>query len=195
MVDTKPSKLEKWNQRYLTSFQPNRPAQVLVENQHLLPAGGTALDLACGLGGNALLLAQLGLQTHAWDLSDVAISKLERFAQTQQLAIHCRCAELKPALLAERSFDVIVVSGFLDRNLCHYIAKALKIKGILLYQTHTAAKALAFGPSNPEFLLQPGELLQLFSSLAPIVYREEGDCGDLLQGLRNQAYLIARRGQ
>jgi len=59
---------DKWNARYrMADTTVADPAVVLSENLHLLPARGCALDLACGAGANALLLARHGLETHAWD--------------------------------------------------------------------------------------------------------------------------------
>lgn len=184
----------KWNQRYQHKQTPNPAAAVLSDNRHLLPTQGKALDLACGLGGNALLLASHGLDTQAWDLSDIAIDKLQRLADQAQLPLQACCIDLDQQSLPAASFDLICVSGFLDRSLCPAIAAALKPAGLLFYQTHTLAKATpANGPSSPGFLLKTGELLQLFATLTPLVYREELDCGDLQQGLRNQAYLVARQ--
>jgi hypothetical protein len=60
---------------------------VLVEFQHLLPDHGVALDLAAGLGGNALLLAWYGLATHAWDISPVAMERLRGFAAERGLSV------------------------------------------------------------------------------------------------------------
>ena len=76
----------KWNQRHGQAEGPGRPAQVLAENRHLLPAVGEALDLACGLGANALLLAEAGLQVTAWDLSPVAIQRLSQLAGERGLS-------------------------------------------------------------------------------------------------------------
>ena len=183
----------KWNQRYQGSEVPNRAAQVLRENLHLLPTQGNALELACGLGGNALLLAQQGLNTEAWDLSEVALQKLKEFAYQRQLSINTCVANLGEDPLQQNSYDVVVVSAFLERSLCDTIIGALKPGGLLFYQTFTQEKIGPGGPSNPDFLLQPGELLQLFSSIDLIAYRQESNCGDLSQGLRNQAYLVARK--
>ena len=69
----------RWDQRYADALAPNPPARVLTDNLHLLPAEGDALELACGLGGNALALAGAGLRTQAWDLSPVALAKLTSF--------------------------------------------------------------------------------------------------------------------
>src|SRR3569832_2422999 len=60
---------DRWDARYREAGLPGAPATVLLENAHLLPREGTALDLACGLGANALLLAERGLTSHAWDIS------------------------------------------------------------------------------------------------------------------------------
>ncbi len=198
-ADPKPSttdnpQQQKWNQRYQRSQSAPSPARVLSDNAHLLPNQGQALDLACGLGGNALLLAKHGLVTQAWDLSDVVIHKLQGVAEQRQLPLQAHCVDLDQQPLPVAMFDVISVSGFLDRELCPAITAALKSGGLLFYQTHTLAKVgPTAGPSNPNFLLQAGELLQLFSELVPLVYLEEQDCGDLTQGLRNQAYLVARK--
>ena len=65
---------EIWNERYRAmTGEPPAPAAVLAENAHLLPRQGAALELACGRGGNALLLARLGFVVTARDQSDVAI--------------------------------------------------------------------------------------------------------------------------
>ncbi len=187
----------RWDSRYKQATQAPAPAAVLTDNLHLLPTSGKALDLACGLGGNALWLAERGLTVEAWDCSAVALEKLQQMAGQRSLEITTRVADLDDTLPEAASFDLIVVSSFLNRTLCPAIANALRPGGILAYQTFTQAQAVSGlgGPSNPAFLLAPGELLCLFADLAPCVYREERDCGDLQQGLRNQAYLLATRGR
>lgn len=65
-----------------------------MDNQHLLPALGRALALACGLGGNALLLAAHGLETHAWDISDVAVARLQERARQQGLSLHAEVRDI-----------------------------------------------------------------------------------------------------
>ncbi|MEH6470409.1 MAG: methyltransferase domain-containing protein [Halopseudomonas sp.] len=183
----------KWNQRYQQAERINPAARVITDNLHLLPLQGNALELACGLGGNALELAGQGLNTQAWDLSNIAIDKLQQLAELQQLPLQARCIDIQQHSLSPESFDLICVTGFLERSLCPAIIAALKPSGLLFYQTFTRAKINQSGPSNPQFLLQQGELLSLFGALTPLVYREELDSGKLEQGLRNQAYLVARK--
>lgn len=183
---------DKWDNRYRDAGA-GETAQVLRENSHLLPASGDALDLACGLGGNALLLAQTGLHTHAWDISEVAIERLNAQAAATGLALITERRDVLAAPPKIGSFDVIVVSRFLERRLCKTLMAALRPNGLLFYQTFTRDKASPGGPSNPDFLLAENELLSLFAGLRLRVYREEGRIGDVRHGLRNEALLVAQK--
>lgn len=164
---------------------------VLQENNHLLPVTGRALDLACGLGSNALFLAKLGLKTEAWDISPVAIEKLQQIAQQENLPLTATQQDLTALSPIAEQYDVIVVSHYLDRPFCKKIVSMLKPEGLLFYQTFTAEKVSVGGPTNPKFVLAQNELLELFSELSVLVYREEGLIGDSAQGFRNQAMLVA----
>ena len=185
---------EKWDRihREATAGEP-AAARVLADFRHLLPRRGTALDLACGRGGNALLLTGAGLETHAWDISAVALERLTQAATRRGLIIHARQRDVAAAPPAAGSFDVIVVSRFLERTIAPALAAALRPQGLLFYQTFTVDKDPAVGPRNPAYLLERGELLTLFTELRPVVYREEGRIGDLGKGFRNEAMLIARK--
>jgi SAM-dependent methyltransferase len=166
---------------------------VLVENSYLLPAGGVALDLACGLGANACLLARCGLDTVGWDYSRVAIDALTELAITTGLSLQ---GEVRDAIAdppQPGSFDVIVVSHFLERSLAPSLEAALRRGGLLFYQTFTRIRVDDGGPSNPAFRLDGNELLGLFSGLRVLVYREEGRVGDIRQGFRNEAMLVAQK--
>jgi tellurite methyltransferase len=184
----------KWNHIYSQSGQACYPAvQVLTENDYLLPATGTALDLACGMGANAVYLVELGLAVTAWDISFVAIEKLTAYAAQQGLNINACQEEIVADSFTECSFDVIVVSRFLDRTLSDAIIGALKPGGLLFYQTFTEEKTSRKPPNNPDYLLTENELLALFSPLRIIFYRENALIGDRLRGLRNEAQFIGQK--
>lgn len=189
------SQQEKWNRRYRQRTAGRPPAcLVLQEYLHLLPQSGRALDLAAGRGGNALLLAERGLLAEAWDISDVALGQLQQQAARLGLALTTSQRDIISLPPAPASFDVIVVSRFLHRPLCPQIAAALRPGGLLFYQTFTRERLeSAATPANPDYLLQHNELLQLFAGLSLIAYREEGNIGDTAQGLRNEAWLVARQ--
>jgi SAM-dependent methyltransferase len=184
---------ERWDSRYRDAGGPHAPAKVLVDNAHLLPREGTALDLACGLGGNALFLAGLGLETYAWDISPVAVDKLGALARQRGLPV---IAEVKDALrdsIPPARFDVVVVAHYLERALTQPIIQALKLRGLLCYQTFTRTAVSEAGPEKDEWRLADGELLTMFAPLRPLVYREEGRVGDLSRGFRDKALLVAMK--
>ncbi len=194
MVGTPPD-TERWDARYRgeTGDLPT-PCFALHEYRHLLPTQGSALDLACGRGGNTLLLARHGLESHGWDCSAVALEQLAAEALQQGVTVHTEQRDVVAAPPAPGSFDVIVVSRFLERHLCPAIATALRPGGLLFYQTFTRERSNPeCGPRNPDYLLDHNELLRLFAGLEVVAYREEGTLGDTRQGLRNEALLIARR--
>lgn len=176
---------EKWDgiHRAAPAKEPGA-ARVLAENSHLLPPRGTALDLACGRGGNALLLAAAGLETHAWDISGVALQRLATAASRLRCVIHTLQRDVSADPPPPDTFDIIVVSRFLDRAIAPALAAALTPGGLLFYQTFTVDKPPDTGPRNPDYLLQRGELPSLFAELRPVFYREEG---------RGEAMLIARK--
>jgi len=156
----------KWNVRHRfhkeTSPELPQAADVLLQNLHFLPKTGQALDLAAGRGGNAKLLHEKGLHTSAWDLSDVAMQAL----QTAVPGVNTEVRDVIKRPPAPMSFDVIVVTRFLDRSLCTHIEQALRVHGVLFYQTFTK------GLSNPDFMLHANELLQLFPTLHVQWYAE-----------------------
>lgn len=183
----------KWDGIYRQREGEVTAVSVLLENQHLLPSKGRALDLACGLGGNAKVLAKAGLEVDAWDLSPVAINQLQQEADLQKLNINAQVHDVIAKPPATASFDVIVVSFFLDRDLCEKLMSALKPGGLVFYQTYCQDKVDQTGPKNPDYLLADNELLRLFSSLKVRVYREEALLGDHQQGFRNIAFLVAEK--
>ena len=187
---------EKWDARYRdTPAATLEPAYVLAEYGYLLPAAGEALDLASGLGGNALYLARRGLRCTAWDISRVAMERLASQAAAEGLSIACQARDLTAQPLPEQRFDVIVVSRYLERSLCPQISAALRPGGLLFYQSFCRDKLdTGVGPANPDFLLATNELLQLFPDLIVRLYRDEGRTGDTSAGLRNESCLVAEKG-
>ncbi len=184
----------KWDKIY-QGLEPDclLPIEVLIKNDFLLPATGNALDLASGLGANAIFLANKGLAVTAYDISIVAINKLNAYAAQQGLDINACHENIAPKSFSECAFDVIVVSRFLDRRLSDAIIDALKPDGLLFYQTFTKEKTTPTSPNNPDYLLNRNELLTLFSSLQVILYRENGLVGLPSSGLRNQVQFIGQK--
>ncbi len=186
---------DKWNLRYAAVHVPNKVIDVLELNQHLLPEGGKSLDLACGLGGNALRMAELGFTSYAWDISDSAINKVREFAQERQLELLAQQVDISQLQqqqeMIRHGFDVVIVSRFLLRDIVAQLITALNPGGLIFYQTFVNTQN--DGPKNPDFRLASNELLQLFSALTIRFYREDGVLGDMTRGIRNEAMLVAQK--
>lgn len=184
---------DKWDAIYKASNHDQcSPSRVLLDYAYLLPKTGRALDLACGTGMNAVFLAQHGLETYAWDISKQAIEKLNRTAIKLNINIMAEVRDVVSFPPDKNSFDVIVVTHFLDRQLIPKIIKAICENGLLFYQTFTRDRIDDTGPGNPDYRLQKNELLKLCNSLNILLYQEDGLVGDHQQGLRNEAMLIGQ---
>lgn len=184
-----------WDERHAQAADPGRVPVVLTQFAALLPSAGQALDLACGRGAGALWLARRGLAVSAWDYSSVAIDRLRQAARSQGLAIDAQQRDVCSTPLPPDSFDLILVSQFLERRLFDAIAAALKPGGVLCYQTFGPASSGSQGPRNPEFRLASNELLRSFPALTVRAYLEPGDGGATDDPSRGLALLVAMRGQ
>ncbi len=169
----KNNRAKKWDEKYQTATLQSRanPCYVLKQHSHLLPFYGQALELACGLGGNARFMAQCGLHTQAWDISDTALTLLNNWANLNQLPIEPLLTDLEQMILPYQQYDVIVISRYLDRDLFEGIEQALKPNGLLFYQTFLAPPH-EHAPQNPSFYVHSSELNQVWPSLVTEVYGE-----------------------
>ncbi|WP_286837365.1 class I SAM-dependent methyltransferase [Spongiibacter sp.] len=167
---------QKWQQRYADARLPQPPCWLLNTYSHWLPDRGYGLDVACGLGGNAMALARAGLTVDALDYADNAVDKLNDYARREQLSISAKWGDLESqGLHAEQRYDVIVVSYYLHRPLLAQLADALAPGGLLFYQTFNSRRPALRGPSNPDFLLGEGELSRAYAGLETLLHREDLD--------------------
>jgi len=152
----------------------NAPASWLTAHRQLLPLGGDSLDLACGTGRHAIWLAEQGFRSVAVDRDAAAIATLQDAAIARGLSIRTHVVDLESgdSFLERDSFDLIVVVHYLHRPLFPSIVAALRPGGVLVYETFTRAQAARGKPTNPAFLLEPGELLTLVQPLAILAARE-----------------------
>ena len=185
---------DKWDAIYRNEPTTHWPvAQVLLDYAYLLPLGGVAIDIACGQGGNAIFLAQRGLTTRAWDISQVAIDQLQQRSEKMQLPIVAEKINIQADSFASLHADVMVVAHYLDRKLIPHLIKSLNNGGLIFYQTFCADKLSTDGPKQLDFLLQTNELLHLFYSLRVLIFRDEGRTGDAQFGFRNKSMIVAQK--
>lgn len=187
---------DKWEHYYASAelSSPAEPAWVLRQHAHSLPLHGHALDLACGLGGNARFLARCGLSTQAWDKSSNAVALVNKWSRLQGLQHHLNAEvkDLTQIKIPSSSFDVIVVSRFLQPSLFADLADALRPNGVLFYQTFLAP-IQAQGPSNPAFYVASGEFNQAWSSKLITEVYGEGWVHDSGTNAQRMAWFIGRK--
>jgi SAM-dependent methyltransferase len=138
---------------------------------------GPVVDLACGRGRNALAIAAHGIPVLGIDRSAEFLGELRDSAARRGLPVRAARADLEAAPhppLAEGRCGALVVCRYLHRPLAPALESLLAPGGWLLYETFTIhQRQLGYGPENPAFLLQPGELAALFPRLA-LVHHWEG---------------------
>lgn len=130
---------------------------------------GPVLDVASGSGRHSKLLRKIGLDVVAVD----------RDAQSLPEGITFVKADLEdgsPWPFAGRRFGGIVVTNYLHRPLLAVLAQSLAEQGVLIYETFMLGNEKFGKPSNPNFLLRPGELLQAFGAMTVVAF-EQGSTG------------------
>ena len=137
----------------------------------LIRPSGTVLDLACGRGRNVRWLAERGWQVEAVDRDKDALASLQGLPNVTTLQADLEGA---PWPYADRRFDAIIVCRYLHRPLFKAISSCLSENGMLLYETFMCGHEQFGRPSNPDFLLQPDELLHVFSPELQIIAFEQG---------------------
>lgn len=138
----------------------------------MFPAAGIVLDVACGSGRHSRFLAGLGLEVEAVDRDPEVLAGL-----TAVPGVTVRQADLEggPWPYADRRFAGIVVCNYLHRPLFPRLIAALADGGVLIYETFMAGNERFGRPSNPEFLLRPDELLEVFGNQLRVVAFEQGE--------------------
>lgn len=146
-----------WVERFLTNIK----------------SGGDVLDLACGRGRHSLRLHAAGFRVEAVDRDAGALAEIS--AKAPRIAT--RVADLETAAwpYQGRCFDAIIVTNYLFRPLFPHLLDALAADGVLIYETFMIGNERFGKPSNPEFLLRPGELLDVVRGRLTVVAFEQGE--------------------
>jgi len=161
-----------WDERYQKTWEGEvrEPSLFLRENLSLLPKG-KALDLAMGVGQNAIFLASQGYDVVGIDSSSVAIERALNFAREKGVTIRAEQADLTSYTLPSETFDVVLNFYFLERGLIPEIKRCLKKSGMAIFETYTAEHQ-KYVPFNPRYLLDENELLHLFLDFKVTFYQE-----------------------
>jgi len=173
---------EKWNKKYNSKENFNNEPIDLVKNYYKLAHRGLALDIACGTGRHSLFLANNEFEVDALDISSIALESIENCAN-----IYTREVDFDTHKLTSNCYDLVVCTYFLDRDIIQDIYNSLAPNGILIYETFVSHENNQF--QNSRFLLQKGELKELFDDLEAIYYEEWLDEND--SKINHKASLVA----
>lgn len=142
------------------------PASAWVQRwSHLVPPGASVLDVACGAGRHLRWFAARGARVTGVDRDAAALQGLAGIGELVVADI-----EGGPWPFGGRRFDAVVVTNYLWRALLPTIVASVADDGVLIYETFAIGNEAYGKPSNPNFLLQPGELLQAAAGLQVVAY-------------------------
>jgi SAM-dependent methyltransferase len=186
-----------WDERYRSGEHTTKEPSPFLRRATKNLKPGRALDLACGVGRHAIFLAERGWSVTAVDSSRVGIEVLQQRARgtpaSRRLTIDARLADLEKGefQIEAATYDLICVFYYLQRDLFPAVRAGLKPGGTIVAAIHLNDGKADAKPRNPDFLLNPGELKELFAAWEITYYREgESDEGG---HHHDTAYLIARR--
>jgi SAM-dependent methyltransferase len=151
----------------LLNAAADAPSPWIMRWAHLIPPGGSVLDLACGSGRHLRWLAARGLRVTGVDRDRDALARSAGVAELIEADL-----ESGPWPLAGRRFDAVVVTNYLWRPLLPAIVGSVADAGVLLYETFAAGQQVIGRPTNPEFLLRRGELLAAAATLRVVAFED-----------------------
>jgi SAM-dependent methyltransferase len=148
------------------------PSRWVLAWAHLVAPGGGVLDVASGAGRHARWFAGRGHPVTALDRDAAALATMHDQARITPLV-----ADLENApwpLPGDAQFAAIVVTNYLHRPLFGPLLQALAPGGVLIYETFAQGNETLGKPSNPAFLLRPGELLDAVRPHLRVVAFQDG---------------------
>lgn len=182
----------RWDDRHRADATLNAPSPFVVRalerlDSMALPGARRALDVACGRGRHALLLAQRGYRVDAVDYAPAALRTLHDTARARGLTITCVAADVTAWPLPPARYALVLVVNFLDRVLFPALRASVAPGGALLYETHRRDDADPSGSVvRADFQLAPGELEDLCRDWT-VLLRDDGMA-------EHRGRLVARAG-
>jgi SAM-dependent methyltransferase len=140
----------------MESKQTSQPSAWVLRFADIVPKNGAVLDIACGAGHHARIFAAMGFDVVAVDRDISTFVNPPRNVTLLEADL-----ELNPWPFAERQFAGVVVTNYLHRPLLPLMVGAVARGGAFIYETFAAGNEKFGRPSRADFLLQPGELLDV----------------------------------
>ena len=152
------------------------PSEWVVTHAQKIKPNGRVLDYACGSGRHTFYLAQQGFSVLAIDRDQEALNQIQLQSKSiSQASIETACFDLEgPTWGLDHlgQFDAVIVTNYLYRPYLKNITKLLNPMGFLIYETFAIGNEAYGKPSNPNFLLQPNELLNLAENMKILAFED-----------------------
>ncbi|WP_051144893.1 methyltransferase domain-containing protein [Thiomicrorhabdus sp. Kp2] len=130
------------------------------------------LDIGCGGGRDAIFLAKNRMNVTAIDHEAKVLKRSKALAALSGANVKFKCCDIKKeGCLPNQQFDLITMVRFLNRDIFEYIEQVTRPGGFVLFQTFTEGVEKFDSPKNPNFILKPTELAQVFSGFNIIIDR------------------------
>lgn len=155
-------------------YLSEEPSQWIVKYAPLIIKKGRVLDLACGNGRHAMWFAKHDFYVDAMDCDAQVTSSMEAINNINVIIADVEASDWPQS---DQRYDGLVVSRYLYRPLLQTLATMLNPGGVLIYETYMVGNEHYGKPSNPDFLLRPNELFEVYSPLLSIVSFEQGEEG------------------
>jgi SAM-dependent methyltransferase len=167
---------ERWNQKYNREMYVygKEPVAFLKQKIGVLKKGD-ALVLAMGEGRNAVYLAQNEFNVTGVDISEVALEKCKKLAVERGVIVKTVVADLTDYDMGKSQYDLITNFYYYDKSLFPKVIDALKPGGMFILEQFSIdhpKHGAKFGPRNPDYLVKPNELLEIFKSFRMLYYED-----------------------
>lgn len=174
-VLAKPKDKDRWNSKYETEVYlfGEKPIPFLVDNVHLLPKG-KVLDIAMGEGRNGVYLATQGFEVLGLDISEKGLAKAHNLAEKNNVTIETKVVDLESFTLEPNSYDVILCTYYMQKDLFKQFQSALKPGGMIVVETYNV-DYLKYVQFSRKWALYTNELLDIFKDLRVIRYQDYDD--------------------
>ena len=138
-----------------TPHQGLEPSPWVARWIRLLTADSLVLDVACGFGRHTRLALQLGHRVVAVDRNEEALAGLASLPGVRTVQADIESGEWP---FSAQRFDAVIVTNYLYRPLFPALLESVTEAGLLIYETFAQGNGRFGRPSNPDYLLEPGEL-------------------------------------
>jgi tellurite methyltransferase len=171
----KPKDKDRWNSKYETEVYlfGEKPIPFLVDNVHLLRKG-KVLDIAMGEGRNGVYLATKGFEVLGLDISEKGLEKAHNLAKKNKVTIETKVVDLESFTLEPNSYDVILCTYYMQKDLFKQFQSALKPGGMIVVETYNV-DYLKYVQFSRKWALDTNEMLDIFKGLRVIRYQDYDD--------------------